>query len=293
MIAARPSVNRCSPTRVLKHGQQRQPCGKGMPLRQPPRLGAQRLFEHAVQPCWGELKVRRVAAVSSAPLPALRDPHRILLRYDTPFLNELLLANILAPVGGGPLSQNVSDQEYSKLFERDRLGGSVNATYLSTGEERVLGSQFGQLGNFSYAVDVDYLSDRGIRPNNHQDRTEIYSQGKYQLGLQDSLFVQTKFEDNRFGDVFQYYDQQSAGLTSAFHVTEEPLLFIGYHHEWAPGLHTLVLGTRLEAHQTESLNGANFGLLKFPSADPTHPFQFDALSSRFRYDSAFAIYGGE
>src|SRR5207237_3404844 len=52
---------------------------------------------------------------------ALRDPHRILLRFDTPFLNELLLANILAPVGGGPLSQNVSDQEYSKLFERDRL----------------------------------------------------------------------------------------------------------------------------------------------------------------------------
>ena len=33
---------------------------------------------------------------------ALRDPKRINLRYETPWFNELLLANLLAPVGGGP-----------------------------------------------------------------------------------------------------------------------------------------------------------------------------------------------
>ncbi len=34
---------------------------------------------------------------------ALRDPTRILLRYETAWFNELLLSNLLSPVGGGPL----------------------------------------------------------------------------------------------------------------------------------------------------------------------------------------------
>ena len=40
-----------------------------------------------------------------------------LLRYETQWFNELLLSHLLSPVGGGPLSQFVSQQEYSKLFE--------------------------------------------------------------------------------------------------------------------------------------------------------------------------------
>jgi len=54
---------------------------------------------------------------------------------------------------------------------------------------RELASQFGQFGNFSYAVDVDYESDPGTRPNNHLNRLEIYTQAKYQLGLQDSIWA--------------------------------------------------------------------------------------------------------
>ena len=173
---------------------------------------------------------------------ALRDPRRILLRYDTPFFNELLLANLLSPVGGGPLGQYVSNQEYSKLFEQDGFGLSTNTVYLSTGQVLELGSQYGQFGNFSYSIDVDYESDPGVRPNNHLDRLEVYTQAKYQLGLQDSIFVQTKFQDNRNGDVFQYYDQNSANRSSAFQEKQIPLGFIGYHHEWAPGVHTLLLG---------------------------------------------------
>src|SRR6184192_1097871 len=39
---------------------------------------------------------------------ALRDPKQINLRYETPWLSELLMANLLSPVGGGSLSQYVS-----------------------------------------------------------------------------------------------------------------------------------------------------------------------------------------
>ena len=53
---------------------------------------------------------------------ALRDPTRFDLRYETVWFNELLLANLLSPVGAGLLSQNISQQEYTRLFEHNRLG---------------------------------------------------------------------------------------------------------------------------------------------------------------------------
>jgi Flp pilus assembly protein TadD len=227
---------------------------------------------------------------------ALRDPRRILLRYDTPFFNELLLANLLAPVGGGPLSQNVSDQEYSKLFEQDRFGASTNTVYLSTGSERELASQFGQFGNFSYAVDLDYESDRGVRPNNHLDRLEIYSQAKYQLGLQDSIFFQTKYQDNRNGDVFQYYDQNAASRSLSFEEKQEPLAFIGYHHQWAPGVDTLLLASRLVNDQTVTLNDANrdlFDLFESGGASIPRFVQLTPLTLPENYHSDFTIYTGE
>jgi Tfp pilus assembly protein PilF len=221
---------------------------------------------------------------------ALRDPRRILLRYDTAFFNELLLANLLSPVGGGPLSQNVSDQEYSKLFESDRLGFSSNTTYLSTGQVRELGSQYGQWGNLAYSVDVNYESDRGLRPNNHLDRLEIYSQAKYQLGLQDSIFIQTKYQDNRNGDVFQYYDQNQANRSFAYRETQEPLAFVGYHHEWAPGLHTLVLVSRLDSEQTEYADQIALPLL---SLLRNQPIDLSSVAFRLRYLNRFTIYAGE
>jgi tetratricopeptide (TPR) repeat protein len=227
---------------------------------------------------------------------ALRDPRRILLRYDTPFFNELLLANLLAPVGGGPLSQNVSDQEYSKLFEQDRFGASTNTVYLSTGSERELASQFGQFGNFSYAVDLDYESDRGLRPNNHLDRLEIYSQAKYQLGLQDSIFFQTKYQDNRNGDVFQYYDQNTASRSLSFEEKQEPLAFAGYHHEWAPGVHTLLLVSRLVNDQTATLQDAGrelFDLVESGASSTPRFVQSTPVTLGLDYHSQFTIYAGE
>jgi tetratricopeptide (TPR) repeat protein len=177
---------------------------------------------------------------------ALRDPKRINLRYETPWFNELLLANLLAPVGGGPLSQYVSEQEYSKLFEADRFGISSTSTYFSTGEIRETASQFGIFGNVSYSLDTEYQYDNGRRPNNEITRWETYGQVKLQLTPQDTFFVQTKFQDVREGDLFQYYDQSNAAPGLHFHELQQPaIVLLGYHHEWAPGMHTLLLAGRL------------------------------------------------
>jgi hypothetical protein len=86
----------------------------------------------------------------------LRDPTRILLRYEAAWSNELLIANMLFPVGGGPLSQFVSQQEYSKLFEEDGLGFNSLFEYRSDGQLRETASQYGTKGNLSYALDTQY-----------------------------------------------------------------------------------------------------------------------------------------
>jgi tetratricopeptide (TPR) repeat protein len=177
---------------------------------------------------------------------ALRDPTRINLRYETPWFNELLLANLLAPVGGGPLSQFVSEQEYSKMFEANRLGISSTSTYLSTGELREIASQWGIYGNVSYSFDTEFQYNNGYRPNNEITRSESYAQAKVQLTPQDSLFFQTKYQDTRQEDLLQRYDQTQAELGVNFRELQQPaILLVGYHHEWAPGLHTLMLVGRL------------------------------------------------
>jgi Flp pilus assembly protein TadD len=177
---------------------------------------------------------------------ALRDPKRINLRYETPWFNELLLANLLSPVGGGPLSQYVSEQEYSKLFEADRFGISSTTTYFTTGEIRETASQYGIFGNVSYSLDVEYQYDNGRRPNNEITRWESYGQVKLQLSLQDTVFLQTKYQDVRQGDLLQYYDQGNAAEGLDFRELQQPAIILaGYHRNWAPGLHTLVLVGRL------------------------------------------------
>ena len=177
---------------------------------------------------------------------ALRDPRRINLRYETPWFNELLLANLLAPVGGGPLSQFVSEQEYSKLFEADRFGISSTSTYLSTGELRETASQYGIFGNISYSLDTEFQYDNGRRPNNEITRSESYGQFKVQLTPRDSIFFQTKYQDTRQGDLLQRYDQTQAEPGAHFRELQQPaIILVGYHHEWAPGMHTLLLAGRL------------------------------------------------
>lgn len=264
---------------------------------------------------------------------ALRDPRRVQLRYETAWFNELLLSNLLSPVGGGSLSQYVSQQEYSKLFESDGLGISSVTEYFSNGDFREIGSQFGTVGNLSYALDAEYLYQDGIRPNNEISRFEAYATFKLQITPQDTIFFKTKYQDLQNGDVFQRYDQREVNRanrvanTLDFRELQEPALILaGLHHEWSPGNHTLVLAQRLANDQMLTAEGAGFDIVQrditgaFPpgfdasGVDLNRPLDnrgvFDTLNSlRGRgtvsgyfpnslaldvdYRASFEIYGGE
>lgn len=183
-------------------------------------------------------------------LNALRDPMRIDLRYETPWLNELLLANLLAPAGAGTLSQNISQQEYSKLFEMNRFGFAADSSYRSDGQFHELASQFGTYGNTSYSLDFEYQHNDGIRPNNEFTFASGTATVKQQLSPQDSLFLSLQFEDLHFGDIFQSYNPAASADTNYDRNEHEiPIAALGYHREWAPGVHTLVLASGLSAEQ--------------------------------------------
>ncbi len=185
----------------------------------------------------------------------LRDPNQINLRYETPWLSEYLLANLLAPVAAGTLSQTVSQQEYSKLFEKDKFGLVSSTEYLSDGSWVQSGSQYGTVGNVGYAVDTLYRSDNGQRVNNDQEQLTVSAQLKWDVTPRDSIFGQAIYYDATAGDLTQYYDQGSAHAGLHTTETQEPLALIGYRHEWSPGVETLVLGGRF--YDKYSVNDTN------------------------------------
>ena len=224
----------------------------------------------------------------------LRDPNQINLRHETPWLSEYLIANLLAPVGAGTLSQTVSQQEYSRLFEHDGFGVASSTEYLSRGAWTQSGSQYGTFGNFGYAVDTFYRSDNGQRPNNDQDQLTVSTQVKWDITPHDSVFLQAIYYDASAGDLNQYYDQNSANPDLRTHETQEPLLLLGYRHEWSPGVETLALAGRFDdtLHVMDTnqpvfllaLNGAGTVIAVPTPALPT---------AAFNYRSAPEIYSAE
>lgn len=177
---------------------------------------------------------------------ALRDPNQINLRYETPTFVEYLLGNLLSPASAGVLSPAISQQEYSPLLERNRLGVVSTPEYQSRGAWMESGSQFGVFDRTSYALDGYYRFDPGFRPNNDAEQTQVSAQIKQQLTPQDTLWGLALGYWGEGGDVYQYYDPARANPALRTRETQEPLLALGYRHEWGPGSHTLFLGGRLQ-----------------------------------------------
>ena len=199
----------------------------------------------------------------------LRDPQRVNLRYETPWLSEFLVANLLAPVGGGNLSQQVSQQEYSKLFEHDGVGISSSTEYFSHGDWRQAAAQYGTFGNSSFAIEEFYQSGRLYRPNSDLKETAYDVRFKQQLTPKDSVYLQISLAYSSGGNTAQYYDQASAANDPfRFRDKQEPIIVAGYHHEWSPGVHTLLLASRLSDVYTVT-NPLQSTFLLFKDADRT------------------------
>jgi tetratricopeptide (TPR) repeat protein len=222
---------------------------------------------------------------------ALREPTRSNLRYETVWFSEMLLANLLAPAGGTPLALNISQQEYTRLFERNRVGLASATVYRSDGQIGEIASQFGTVGDTSWALDLDYAHHDGVRVNNELNRIEWYSTLKQQFTARDSALFLAKYQDFHSGDVFQYYSPTNARPHYAFDEQQQPILAGGYHHEWGPGLHTLALGTWLQSDVlVTDLNAGQW--VRIFNGGGQHVFN-DLVGLDVRHAVGLQVYGAE
>jgi len=224
----------------------------------------------------------------------LRAARQADLRYETPTLNELLLANLLAPPGAGVFPGSISQQEYTRLFEQDRLSLFSATEYRSSGDWSQSVSQFGRRGEFSYAVDYLREAQQGQQPNGDSSRDYFSAQFKQRLSERDSLFVQAFYSEQRAGDLNSYYDPASANAGVRFKETLQPSVLAGWHREWAPGNHTLLLLGRIEdelayanpAFSTLLLARNGVGAV-FAVAKPAQPI------ASLNFNSDYALYTSE
>ncbi|MGA2177233.1 MAG: hypothetical protein ABSH38_19840 [Verrucomicrobiota bacterium] len=221
----------------------------------------------------------------------LRDPTQFNLRYETVWFNELLLANVLAPVGGGRLSQEVSQQEYSKLFEADGLHLASSTDARSDGMFHQLASQYGTFGNTSYALDLDYHHNNGVRVNNALDDIEWNTTMKQQITPRDTAMLLVQYQDYHSGDNFQYYYQTNARSFYKFDEQQQPILVGAWHHEWGPGIHTVLLVGRLVDDQQFSDRAAP--QLLFAERQSGAIYGANAVPFDVSYNEDFEIYSAE
>lgn len=191
--------------------------------------------------------------------------------------------------------QNVSQGEYSKLFERDRFGVVSETLWTSNGDWlEICGTQFGRSGNFEYALDALYRSEVGQRPNSDLEQLTLSFAGKAQLGLADTVFLQGIYYDADSGDVAQHYDPAMANPGLRLHETHEPIVLAGWHHEWKPGAHTLLVVSPWNVHGTVTdpnhRSPVGFtrpdGSIRLWTAGPHYPFDPQPLDYVTRYTGA-------
>jgi tetratricopeptide (TPR) repeat protein len=185
-------------------------------------------------------------------LNLLRDPKQVNQRYESAWFSEYLLANLLAPAGAGTLSQTISDQEYSRLFEGDRFSVASTTAWLSHGEFLQSLAHSGLVKNSEYSVEMSYRKDNGWRPNNELERSVALVSLKHEITARDSLFFEASLQNIDVGDVNPYYRQSSANRTLHFEEQQEPFLLAGYHRQWTPASHTLLLVGRFDENLAAS-----------------------------------------
>jgi len=222
---------------------------------------------------------------------AVEDADRFDLRFETPRQSELLVANLLAPPGAGNLSQQLSQQQHLQFFEPRIVGLSSLTEYSSHGDWHQGAALFGTAGPLSYALDGIYDSERAQRGTNDLERWQFFLTLKQRVTADDDIYFQLGTLDYHSGDVAQHYSQSQ--IDTGFKVTErqEPNLYAGWHHTWAPGIHTLFLAGRLDDK------------LSYTNPQPNLLFLFQRNGSTFGvqtppffsldFDSEFTLYTAE
>ena len=163
------------------------------------------------------------------------------LRLETARQSELLMANLLAPPGGGNLSQLASQQDHLQYFDPKPAGVSTLTSYGSGGDWLQNGTVFGTVDGFSYAVDTSYQSLNGQQVNNSSEQQQYFATMKQRVTTADDFYLQVGWTKQTAGDLAQYYYPTQANPSLHISEVQQPSLYAGWTHNWSPEHHTLLL----------------------------------------------------
>ena len=210
-------------------------------------------------------------------------------RFETPTFTEYLVANLLAPVDAGPLSPAISQSEYTRLFNQNGFGVYSDTQYLSRGAWSQNFAQYGTFDTFNYTLEAAYLSDSGQYRNNDLENKQLSLSLKQQITAQDSIYFRVDGAKLEGGDLSQHY--RPADVSPDLRTREEqiPNLTLGYHHEWSPGVHTLLL---LGRQQDEANARANNGAL-ITAVSQGKAIAIDAFAESRRLRAKQELYSAE
>ncbi len=203
---------------------------------------------------------------------SIRDPRRVSLRNETPWFNELLIANLLSPAGTALLAQNISQQEYTDLFATDHFSFSSRTMYRGDGEFLATGTIQQNFARTSVALDYDVFTSDGQDRNQDIERYTGYFQIKHALTPRDSFYLNLKFEDIDQGDSGRLYDPSTRDPDLRIRQEQAPVTIIGYQHEWSPSSRTLMLGGLLT--EKAELNNPSASSI-ITTLDPVNPEKLD------------------
>lgn len=167
-------------------------------------------------------------------------------RFETPAFAENLVTALLGPPNANMIAPAVSQQEFTRLFERDGAHFNSETEYLSRGAWSQNAAQYGTFGGTSYAVEAEYANDPGQARNADLEFHYFSAKLKHQLTPKDSIFFQVYESAWQGGDLAQHYNPAATSRTFRYKEEQFPNVLLGYHHEWSADSHTLFLASRFE-----------------------------------------------
>ncbi len=174
------------------------------------------------------------------------DPTGFETRFESARQSHLLVANLLAPPEGANLSQQLSQQDHLRPFDGGRFHGMSETGYRSSGAWSESVSLFGTEGRLAYALDGQYQAATGDGPNSDRQNSLVSVQAKQGVGVADEAYLQAGWLRRDGGDISRLYDPSTSVRGYHFEESEAPFAYLGWHHEWAPGSHTLALGSYVD-----------------------------------------------
>ena len=225
---------------------------------------------------------------------ALEQANRFDLRLETARQSELLVANLLAPAGGGNLSQVLSASERLRFFEAKPFGASSLTRYGSRGDWSQRATVFGSAQGFSYALDTVYESLNGQRVNHDSMQRDFALTLKQRVAADDDAYFQIGSFRSKGGDLSSLYDPRTATPGLRVNEKQEPDLYAGWHHSWSPGHHTLLLISRLD-DRFSLFDPRSDQVFLFQSGGVTQAVQSPPVGPPFTNDfsSRFTLYSAE